>query len=244
MDPFSEAVIEIEQAYEALGHRLGWRFLYSPARTLSENTGLMFSGINPGGGHYGHPAPSVEKGNAYRVERWGKHGQPNGLQVQVRLLYEGLAEKLDQPATGLMDSTLATNFCPFRSPSWDRLPRKAESVAFSERLWTSVFEHISPRVIIRLTGTPFEHFEDVLRRKGFERTDTQKEPVRWGNVTYSSSRHESENGNVLMVRLPHLSRYKIFGRPQSQHAPDRLIEEITHTLRKGKAVDCQAIVGR
>lgn len=231
MDIFAEAVNRIEHGYEALGHQLGWRFLYSPASTLSGDTGLMFSGINPGGAHYGHPVPSVEDGNAYRVERWGNHGQPNALQVQVRLLYEGLAEKLDQSAVSLMDGTLATNFCPFRSPSWDRLHRKAESVAFSKRLWSSVFEHISPMVIVCLTDTPFDHFENVLRRKGFRKTDALQEPVGWGSVTYSSSGYASENGNVLMVRLPHLSRYKIFGRPESQSATDRLTDAIAQALR-------------
>ncbi len=232
MDIFAEAVNRIEHGYEDFGHQLGWRFLYSPASTLSENTKLMFSGINPGGAHYGYPVPSVEEGNAYRVERWGSHGQPNGLQVQVRLLYENLADRLNQPVEVLMDETLATNFCPFRSPSWDRLPKKAESVMFSKRLWSSAFEHISPRVIICLTSTPFDHFEEVLRQKGFGRTDSLKEPVGWGNVTYSSSRYESQYGNVLMIRLPHLSRYKIFGRPQSQHATDRLTEAIAQALRQ------------
>ncbi len=230
MNLFSESVNEIEQAYEALGHQLGWRFLYSSASTLAEGTKLMFSGINPGGAHYGYPVPSVEEGNAYRIERWGSHGQPNGLQVQVRSLYEDLAEKLHQPANVLMDETLATNFCPFRSPSWDRLPRRGESVVFSKRLWSSIFEHISPRVIICLTGTPFDHFEDVLVRKGFVRTDAVQEPVGWANVTYSWSRYELEESKVLMVRLPHLSRYKVFGRPQSQHATDRLTESIAQAL--------------
>jgi|SRR5215211_7051137 len=232
MDLFAEAVNDIEQAYEDLGHQLGWRFLYSPASTLSEDTELMFSGINPGGAHYQPPVPSVEEGNAYRVERWGSHGQPNGLQAQVRLLYESLSEKLDQRATSLMDQTLATNLCPFRSPSWDLLPKRAESIMFSKRLWSSVFRSISPKVVICLTGTPFDHFEDVLTRKGFEMTEMRKEPIGWGNVTYSSSRYRSENGNVLMVRLPHLSRYKVFGRPESQHAIDRLTEAIAYSLRQ------------
>jgi hypothetical protein len=232
VDLFSESVNEIEQAYEALGHRLGWRFLYSPANTLSVDTRLMFSGINPGGAHYGFPVPSVEAGNAYRIERWGSHGQPNGLQAQVRLLYEGLAGKLDQPVTNLMDATLATNFCPFRSPSWDRLPSKVESVAFSERLWSTIFGHISRKAIICLTGTSFDHYGEVLARKGFRRTSMQREPVGWGHVTYSSSRYDSGSGNVLMVRLPHLSRYKVFGRPQSQDATDRLTDAIVQALEQ------------
>lgn len=231
MEFFAEAVNEIERKYEALGHRLGWRFLYSPASTLSENTGLMFVGLNPGGAHFEAPVPSVEAGNAYRVERWGSRSQPNGLQVQVRLLYENLADRLNQAVEVLMDETLATNFCPFRSPSWDKLPKTAESVMFSKRLWSSAFEHISPRVIVCLTGTPFDHFEGVLRQKGFARTDSQKKRIGWGNVTYASSEYESKGDNLLMVRLPHLSRYKVFGRSESLEATDRLTEAIAQALR-------------
>ncbi len=232
MDIFAEAVNRIEHGYEDFGHQLGWRFLYSPASTLSENTKLMFSGINPGGAHYGYPVPSVEEGNAYRVERWGSHGQPNGLQVQVRLLYENLADRLNQPVEVLMDETLATNFCPFRSPSWDTLPKRTESVMFSKRLWSSAFEHISPRIIICLTSTPFDHFGEVLTLRGFKRTATQKKPIGWGNVTYTLSEYESDSANLLMVRLPHLSRYKVFGRPESLEATNRLTEAIAQALRE------------
>ncbi len=71
---FHEAVDKISRAYEDLGHELGWRFLASPARTLSEDTKMLFAGINPGGSRYEPPLASVEGGNAYRVERWGKDG--------------------------------------------------------------------------------------------------------------------------------------------------------------------------
>jgi hypothetical protein len=95
----------------------------------------MFVGVNPGGSSYGHPIESVEEGNAYRIEHWGKGNEPNPLQIQVRGLYELLSEKLGQPSVdNLMDQTLVANFCPFRSPSWDSLPGQAQSVAFSREL--------------------------------------------------------------------------------------------------------------
>lgn len=87
-------------------------------------------------------------------------------------------------------------------------------------------------MIICLTGTPFDHFGEALRQKGFTRIDTKKQPVGWGNVTYGSSRYDSESGNVLMVRLPHLSRYRIFGRSESLEATDRLTEAIVQALRE------------
>jgi hypothetical protein len=76
----------IQDAYGRIGHQLGWRFLASPARTLSPETKLAFVGLNPGGSIYEPPPLSVEDGNAYRVERWGPGGTLNRLQVQMRLI--------------------------------------------------------------------------------------------------------------------------------------------------------------
>jgi hypothetical protein len=42
----------IQEAYERPGHQLGWRFLASPARTLSQDTDLAFVGLNPGRATY------------------------------------------------------------------------------------------------------------------------------------------------------------------------------------------------
>lgn len=74
MSDFSSLVSAIENAYETLDHEPGWRFLYTPSRTFSAETRLAFVPANTGGGRYEAPKPSVEEGNAYRVERWGQSG--------------------------------------------------------------------------------------------------------------------------------------------------------------------------
>jgi hypothetical protein len=73
---------------DRLGHRLGWRFLYTPARTLAPDTRLAFVALNPGDGAYHCPILSVEQGDAYRIEieDWWGARQQQGLQTQVRLL--------------------------------------------------------------------------------------------------------------------------------------------------------------
>lgn len=231
MEVFDRAVDEIGREYEHLGHELGWRFLYSPVGTLSKDTRLFFAGLNPGGDRYYPPVASVEGGNAYRVERWGEGGKMNPLQMQVRRLYEILAKKLgDGSAVDLMDGTLAANFCPFRSPDWKRLPKKPQSVVFSRGLWRDLFDHISPSAIVCLSDEPFNYFGEVLGDKGYQKTDPLQEPVGWGNVTYSQARFRSGTEEVLVVRLPHLSRYKIFGRPQSRQAIERFTDTIARSL--------------
>src|SRR6266853_1044832 len=114
---FQRAVDKIRRAHTRLRHHLGWRFLYSPARTFSSRTRIVFIGTNPGGRRYEPSSPSVEKGNAYRVEPWNR-GKLNTLQRQVCAFYDVLAAAIPKAkAELLMDTTLAANFVPFRSAS-------------------------------------------------------------------------------------------------------------------------------
>ncbi len=66
-------------ARERVDHELGWRFLYTPARTLAPDTRLAFVALNPDD-KYHDPILSVEEGNAYRVERWWAHAEKVRLQ--------------------------------------------------------------------------------------------------------------------------------------------------------------------
>ena len=226
MNQLAPLVADIELAYERLGHRLGWRFLYSPARTLAPGTRLAFVGKNPGGGYYEPPVASVEEGNAYRVQAWGEHGGPTGLQVQIRGLYERLGDRIgvSSPAQ-LMDETLAANLCPFRSRSWELLTNKRSSIDFSRELWSRILDLVTPPVLICLGEIPARHLGAVLEGHGW-RPDGGPEVARvgWGTVTYALQRYESSRGRTVVIRLPHLSRFAIVGRAESRPAVDRITE--------------------
>ena len=78
-----------------------WRFLYTPARTLAPGTRLAFVMDNPGGNEYYAPIPSVEDGNAYRVETfWIPRGGSNPLQIQVQRFYKQLGARLGDITAG------------------------------------------------------------------------------------------------------------------------------------------------
>src|SRR5579871_2970887 len=80
----------IAEAYDQLGHTLGWRFLTCPSRNLASPKLALIS-INPGGSDYEAPIWSVESGSAYVVESW--KGSPPGqarLQLQVRQMFQVL----------------------------------------------------------------------------------------------------------------------------------------------------------
>lgn len=223
-------VARIEAAYVRLDHELGWRYLNAPARTLAAETELAFLGLNPGGSRYEPPHRSVEAGLAYRVERWGPRNTLNPLQLQVRLLFDGLAAALNTETPELMDGTLAWNYCPFRSPSWDTLPRRQDSIAFSRELATDILEVARPRVIMCLGDVPSREIRWVLEHHAHELQDDMSRPAGWGTVTYGLARYRRDGRATLVVRLPHLSRFAIFGRPASRGAVDELTAAICAEL--------------
>jgi hypothetical protein len=229
--PFKEM---IERECDRLGHQLGWGFLYTPARTLAPGTRLAFVPLNPGVGMYHDRIKlSYEEGSAYRTEPWDPDGGFNKLQVQIQRLYVALAERLgDITADDLMDETLALNFCPFRSRAWKLLVKPKESIEFSKRMWARVLEIVEPPVIVCLGGEPMYYLDPVLRARGaVPAGPEERHSVGWGTVTYAVRHYTTGRGEVTMVRLPHLSRFRIFGRCESRHATNDIVDTISAALR-------------
>jgi hypothetical protein len=239
LQPFAD---RIQTAHDRLGQRRGWRFLSSPAATLSPSSRLAFIGLNPSGSIYAPPQLSVEAGNAYRVERWGRDGQPNLLQVQVRRMYEALAREAGAAsASALMDETLAGNFCPFRSPSWAHLERRHESIDFSRSLWADVFDVVRPRAVICL-GESARWMREVLTLQGAEQVGVPvTRRVELDEVTYSISRHASHTHSTVLIGLPHLSRFPFFGRPQSREAVADFCAAVLPALRAEERVSAHYV---
>jgi len=181
---------EIEAAYDRLGHKHGWRFLYTPKRTLSPETRLATVGINPGGGDWEEPCSSVEAGSAYRTETWPGNGP--ALQAQIQLLYRELARKVGAPSPEqLMDETLAANFYPFRSTREGRLANKVASREFSRQLWRTILRHVNPRVWICFGGTPAQELQRLLPASGWRRVETTGAVrVGWAKWTYELARYD------------------------------------------------------
>jgi hypothetical protein len=232
-EPFLSLVRRIELAYAGLGHRLGWRFLYSPARTLSPETRLAFVGTDPGGSSYVPPSTSVEAGDAYRLESWPGAGASglNPLQEQIVLLYDALASALRQSSRArLMDDTLAANFCPFRSPSWERLARREESIRFSRDLWKAILDFVTPSAVICLGDASARQLGATLATMGWSLKNRERGLVGWGSVSYELAVYEGSGTQMLLARLPHLSRFRILGRAQSQPAIERVVSSIAAAM--------------
>ena len=232
LQPFAD---RIQTEYDRLRHRRGWRFLESPAATLSPYTRLAFVGLNPSGRNYEPPQLSVEAGNSYRVERWGPGGQPDALQAQVRRMYEALAREANSlTASELMDETLAGNFCPFRSPLWAQLERRRASIDFSVALWADVLDIARPRAVICL-GESARLMREALTRQGAEQVQAPvTHRVEMGDVTFSVSRHATLAHETVLIGLPHLFRFPFFGAPQARGAVAAFTEAVVPALTAGR----------
>jgi len=54
--------------------------------------------------------------------------------------------------------------------------------------------------------------------------------VGWGSQTCSLTHFAFSTGTTLLVRVLHLSRFAIYGRPESRHATDHLSSFIARHL--------------
>jgi putative restriction endonuclease len=204
-DLFTEAVSEIEGAYARLGHRLGWRFLLTPMETFTPEVPTLLLSFHPGGSVEppDQPRASSEAGSGYDVERWD--GAPAGmhpLQVQVREMLAAFGETTA--------GTLSAYFVPFRAPTSEQMASPEASLAFAGGLWRTLLPVLQPQVIIALGRDAYAGVAEALGRTSKEETL----PAGWGAQTITLAQF----GAQLVVRLPHLSQFKLMSREEGREA--------------------------
>lgn len=213
---FKECVSEIEVAYTALDHRLGWRFLNVSRNVLNTPVKVAFIAINPGGDSIpsDHPWKSCEAGLSHLVERWdGALPGQSELQLQVQGLFRMLADNLGFHGSfqELMAQSLVSQFIPFRSPTFAALPRQKESIEFGRRLWGRILPVASPKLIVCL-GRDVQQELRALMPSTMECAWKQRQSFEtgWGDYTADMDEFEGPRGIVRLLYLPHLSRFQLF----------------------------------
>jgi hypothetical protein len=216
---FEQIVGTIQQAHDALGHTRGWRFLTVPRRTWTSRPDIALLTLNPGGAgpDPSQGAASCEYGCAYRMERWGAAPGQSALQVQVLALLEQLRMRLrpDTASIEFMDErVLGAYYLPFRSPSFAELVNAGKSLEFARSLWTEILTPGIPRLLVTIDRIGFAGIRDIL-------TETFSMPVcdsrifqtGWGKCRAEVIRCGSSRADATTIlRLPHLSTYKLFSR--------------------------------
>ncbi len=230
---FKALIAKIDCAYTRLGYDLNWKFLYSPQNTLRKGQRLFFLGLNPGGEEKEEISQSFEKGNAYLHDDWGSGPGQYPLQIQVQGLYRELAEAMNNGTDykELMDNSFAANYIPFRSPRWNSLDNKSGALDFAHSFWPAILDYCEPRAIISIAKEPYGGVRAILLDQGFVSVRSVCEPINWGKATYTLERFSKGDRSIAMLRLPHLSQYRIFSRERCQQPRRKAIAEIAQALR-------------
>lgn len=237
---FDNCCADIEAEYIRLGHAIGWRFLSGQQDTLKSSAKIAFITLNPGGRFDppDHPHESQEAGSAYRVESWnGMLPGQSKLQVQVGIMFRLLAERLGGiDHQRLMDETLTGHFIPFRSPDYESLHSKNDSLAFAVRLWGRIFDHIAPKTVITMDQLTFKHVRKMIKDRNSNHAERHIQlPTGWGKYQADIVRFSSDSDGLTLIRLPHLSRFGIFTSNKCRQAVPRLMDALVDGQRCGGA---------
>jgi hypothetical protein len=228
---FENCIESISNNYERLDHQLGWRFLSVSKEVLNNNPKLAFVSLNPGGDHISpnHPTDSCENGCAYMAERWGN--SPAGqspLQRQVQMMFAGISKRTGETSSSLMESSLIGHLVPFRSPSLSKLANKRESFEFGRELWTDIMANLSssPGLIICISRDVYNELTRyVLPSLGAKCINLEAMPTGWGTYTADVDYYEQGERKFAVLRLPHLSRFALFGRPASRMQVNAILDK-------------------
>jgi hypothetical protein len=205
---FDQAINQIQAAYIELGHQKGYRFLLSSKSTFSSD--ILFLNLNPGGDQIPpeHPSDSCESGPAHLTESWGNN-LPVGaapLQIQVQRLFSELSKYIPGNRDLIRESLIAY-FIPFRSPRVKDLHAKDESINFSLKLWSEILSSLNPKLVICLGDDVYKNIKILFPGDPV----IYNTKIGWGEIT--ADVYIFKNG-CRILRLPHLSTFKIFSRDE------------------------------
>ena len=180
---------------------MGWRLLTCPIQNINTAKVALIT-TNPGGATFEPPMFSCKNGNAYAIEDWGFGTGQAPLQLQVQRLLQVIGEDLDSALTGY--------FVPFRSPEWKSLRERTSSLKFGQSLWQQILPSGPVRTVIAFGKEIASCLQEVLGAQ-----PKARRPAGWGSQTIDEYAFGSEG---RLIVLPHLSRFKLFNRPESESA--------------------------
>lgn len=211
VDRYIDLYGDTTRTYEVDGYTLGYNpWLLSSIEAFDADPRLLVIGINPAGSH-DYPEHRgmfrYESENAYYTS-----GTPEWVPMQrqvqaaMRELQRRIGDTSDEAAFACK-RIVTGNFIPFRSPGEKALPTKA--FTFGRNLWRTVFSYWQPQYVLTYGDTARDEISALLGRWTGEKT------FDCGWKGKQLTLREFDRG-VRLLALPHLSRFRIFGRSESE----------------------------
>lgn len=197
-----EALFEkISKIEKALNLNSGFQLMYSPWASQA-NPEVVFLSLNPSDKlPSGVPIRSVsnELGNSYELEA------PNAVSAinhQVLSMVNLLGREPKDVLTGAL--------VPFRSSEWKTLPPQAQEAGLrvGQEFWQPLLAKPSVKLILTC-GNKIEKL--ACEWTGMSKGAVEKHNTHWGS--YVARVYRNRSGKML-INMPHLSRFTIFGRGQ------------------------------
>ena len=200
----------LEEKEAELGFNAGFKFVYGPWATL-DNAEIAFLSLNPGRAPDAAEMRTIsdERGNSYEVEQFTTKSPITNQFLQ-------LANFLNKQPSEILAGVIA----PFRSDGWDELSeqQKTGSLALGYKFWNEPLRQSSLKLIIACS----EEAKELAVRMTSASFKLER-PSGWGKIQIRGYR--SEDGKIIL-HLPHLSRFKLMGREQSEQAIRSALEEL------------------
>lgn len=192
--------ILLKHAEEELGLTKGYKFLYVPWKTLN-SASVTFLSLNPGRAPDAADMRVVadERGNSYEVEQYT-------TKSNITAQFMRFAEFLGCAPNDILTGVVA----PFRSDGWAELSstQKRRSLELGYAFWSEPLRHPDLKVITVCSEEAASMAVDITDASLDEVLDSG-----WGTIKIR--RYRTPQGQ-LIVHLPHLSRFRLFGRPESE----------------------------
>lgn len=231
----------IERLNGLIDNKLGWGLLFGPYKNmLMPRYPIAFFGLNPGGCGWTEGAISSEGKCAYYDEAWGAPAGEAPLQQQMRSLFSPLGEMVGATYQELMDGCLMTNYIPVRSTNWLMLKNKPLIIEHMRLFWAERLRQVHSDIYITISKLVFDELHHLLSGQGYQQIGTEhRAQIGWGLVTYQIRWYEREGKRSMLIRLPHLSTYKIFSNKNCEEHIAYIMSEAESVL-SGKAVGASA----
>lgn len=207
-DDAKEEWTRVLSAAEAeLGFNQGFKPLYSPWRLLKTGK-IAFISLNPGRA----PARaelrmvSDERGNSYEAEQFHTVSPLNPQFLRLCELLEVAPSKV---ITGVA--------APFRSNAWGSLTpyQRQRSLEYGQRFWSQTLQRPDLRLIFSCSKEATSLVTGITGA-----TQDCEVEAAWGNVLL---RRYVTHDRRFVVQLPHLSRFRLLGRPESEAAIQNIL---------------------